>query len=71
MNSNELIKKAKLKIPYGPMYLDFDEYPPYRNALPESFEIKININLRFCHGYPNSYGNYKKNTWVKKDLGHV
>ena len=48
------------------MYLDFDEYPPYRNALPESFEIKININLRFCHGHPNTYGNYKENTWVKK-----
>ena len=35
----------------GPMYIDFDEYPPYSGRNSEIFEKKANENIQCVHGY--------------------
>ena len=36
------------------MYIEFDDYPRYTDAISDIFETRINLNLNFCHGYPYS-----------------
>ena len=52
--------KKKLSRLYVPMYLDLDDYTPYRNALRQNSETKINFNLRCCHRCPNPPESYEK-----------
>ena len=49
------------------MHLDFDDYPPYSDALSDFFDTKTSFNLRCCPGCPNSSESYTNNTWVIKN----
>ena len=40
--------------PYGPMYMNFDDFTPYIDSLSEIFETKINPNLKCYHGNPKN-----------------
>ena len=46
-----LRKSATLTCPYGPMYLQLDDYPKYSDKISDIFETHINRNLRCIHGY--------------------
>ena len=46
------LKNAKPTRYYGPIYIDFDDYPPYTDATSEFFEAKNNYNIKRCCGYP-------------------
>ena len=37
---------------FGPMYMNFDEYPPYSGAISENFETNINVHIWCDHGLP-------------------
>ena len=39
---------------FGPMYIDFDEYPLYSGARSENFEANINAHIQCDHVYPYS-----------------
>ena len=44
---------------FGPMYIDFDEYPRYRGRNSETFEKNVNENIQCDHGYEYSSGKQK------------
>ena len=39
------LKKDKLTIIYGPMYIYLGECPPHTDTIPNIFVIKINANI--------------------------
>ena len=49
---------------FGPMYIDFDEYPHYSGRISEIFEKYVNENIHCVHGYSYSSGKQKNFTWV-------
>ena len=63
-----LFTQQKEKIPliecFGPMYIDFDEYPRYIGRNSEMFENNFNKNIQCVHGYAYSSGKQKMCTWV-------
>ena len=36
---------------FGPIYIDFDEYPPYSGRIYENFETNVNENIKYDYGY--------------------
>ena len=65
------LKKCKLTILHGPMYMDLDDYPPYTDEFLDIFETKINFSIRCCHGYPDSSENYGIITMIDKKSWNV
>ena len=61
---NRLRKNATLKYLYGPMYLQFDDYPPYSDTKSDIFDTHINSNLRCIPGYTNCMRHTDLITWV-------
>ena len=59
--NSPLIKK------FGPMYIDFDEYPPYSGRISEIFEKNVNEDIKCVHGYAYSSGKQKICTWVNEE----
>ena len=51
---------------FGPMYIGFDEYPPYSGSISEFFENNANENIQCVHGYEFSPGKQKLFTWVNE-----
>ena len=35
---------------FGPMYIDFDEYPPYSGRISEKSETNVNDHIQCDHG---------------------
>ena len=51
---------------FGPIYIDFDEYPCYSGRNSEIFEINANENIQCVHGYAYSSGKQKMCTCVNE-----
>ena len=45
-------QNAKLTRYFGSMYIDFDDYPTYTDAIYDIFEAKINSHIKCRHEYP-------------------
>ena len=60
-------KRATLTCPYGPMYLELDDYPPYSDKISDIFETHINKKLRCSHVYTNCIRHTDLITWVSKN----
>ena len=45
--------------------MDLDDYPTYSDTLSDMLKNN-NSNIQCCHGYPNSFENYRMTTWVDK-----
>ena len=56
---NQHKDNAPLIKQFGPMYIDFDEYPPYSGKNSENFEKNVNENIQCVHGYAYSSGKQK------------
>ena len=54
---------------FGPIYIDFGEYPPYSGRISEIFEKNDNENIQCVHGYAYSSGKHKMCTWVTEESG--
>ena len=52
---------------FGPMYIDFDEYPRYSGGNSEIFEKYVNANIKCEHRYSYSSGKYNVCSLVNKD----
>ena len=52
---------------FGPMYVDFDEYPPYSGRIFENFEKNVNENIQCDHGYAYYSGKQKICTKVNEE----
>ena len=52
---------------FGPMYIDFDEYPCYSGINSNFFEMNVNENIQCVHGYAYHSGKQKICTWVNED----
>ena len=52
---------------FGPMYIDFDEYPRYSDRNSEILEKNVNGNIQCVHGYEYSSGKQKMYTWINED----
>ena len=52
---------------FGPMYIDFDEYPRYSGRNSEIFEKYVNANIKYEHGYAYYSGKHNMCTWVNED----
>ena len=50
----QLKENAALIKHFGPIYINFDEYPPYSDTIFKCFEANVNANIKFEHGYPYS-----------------
>ena len=61
-------ENAKLIKHFGPMYIDFDDYPSYSSALSENFETYISAHILCDKGY--AYSTIKDNmlTWISKEI---
>ena len=51
--TNNLRKMEKLICLYEPMYLPWDDYPPYSDKQSDISEANINKEFRCIHGYTN------------------
>ena len=51
----------------GPMYIHFDEYPPYSGRIYDFFETNVNANIQRDHGYDYSSSKQKMCTWVNEE----
>ena len=51
----------------GPMYIDFDEYPPYSGRIYEIFETNVNANIQCDHGYAYSSSKEKVYTLIHEE----
>ena len=56
----QLKENAALIEHFGPMYIDFDEYPPYSDTISEYFKTNVNANIQCDHGYAYSSSKQKK-----------
>ena len=63
----QLKENAALIEHSGPMYIDFDEYPPYSDTISEYFETNINANIQCDHGYAYYSSKHKMCTCVNKE----
>ena len=61
----ELKENSLLIKRFGPIYIDFDEYPRYSGRTAAIFETNVNENIPCDHGYDYSSGK-KICTWVNK-----
>ena len=52
---------------FGPMYIDFDEYPCYSGRNSEIFEKNVNESIQCVHGYAYSSGKRKMCIWVNEE----
>ena len=52
---------------FGPLYIDFDEYPRYSGRNSGIFEKYVNANIKYEHGYAYSSGKNNMCTWVNED----
>ena len=70
--NESLFTQQKEKFPliniFGPMYIDFDEYPCYSGRNSEIFEKNVNENIQCVHGYAYSSGKQKMCTWVNEEI---
>ena len=64
---NQLKDNAPLIKKFGPMYIDFDEYPPYSGRIFENFEKNVNENIQCDHGYAYYSGKQKICTKVNEE----
>ena len=51
---NSLKENSVLITYFGPIYIDFDDHPPYSDALSRIFETNINAHIWCDHGYSYS-----------------
>ena len=56
---------------FGPIYINFDEYPRYGGRNSEIFEKDANENIQCVHGYAYSLGKLKMCTWVNEDSWEI
>ena len=52
---------------FRPMYIDFDEYPPYSGRIYEIFEKNVNDNIKCEHGYAYYSSKQKMCIWVNEE----
>ena len=52
---------------FGPIYIDFGEYPRYSGRNSEMFEKYVNENIKCDHAYAYSSGRNKMCTWVNEE----
>ena len=66
-----LFTQQKENIPlikcFGPMYIDFDEYPCYSGSNSEIFEKYVKENIKCDHGYAYYSGKHNMCTWVNEE----
>ena len=60
-------RKLSIDKHFGPMHIDYDDYPPYSGRIPENFEKNVNENIQCVHGYAYSSGRQKMCTWVNEE----
>ena len=46
------------------MYIDFDDYPPYTDAIYDIFATKTNSNINCCNVYPYPTTKGFMITWI-------
>ena len=51
----------------GPMYINFDAYPPYTGAVYDFFLTNINSHIEWCSSYPYSTPKESVITWINKN----
>ena len=51
---------------FGPIYIDFDEYLPFSDALSENFVTNIHAHIRCNNIYPYSTTKGNMLTWTNK-----
>ena len=56
---------------FGPMYIDFDNYPHYSGRESKKFEIYINEAISFVHGYVSSANHNKNCKWVDEKTWEI
>ena len=49
------------------MHIDFDEYPPYIDTIPEIFETNLNDNIQCDIRYTYSSSKQQMCTWVNEE----
>ena len=54
---------------FGPIYIDFDEYPRYSGRTSAIFETTINESIQCDHGYAYSSGKNKCAHGLIKKVG--
>ena len=52
---------------FGPIYIDFGEYPPYSGAIYDIFETNINSHIQCDNGFPYSTIKGKMLTWINDE----
>ena len=63
---NQMKENSPLIKHFGPMYLDFYEYPPYSGRIYALFEKNVNENIQCDHVYAYSSGKQKIYAWVNE-----
>ena len=63
---NSLKENSVLITYFGPIYIDFDDHPPYSGALAENLGTNTNSHIQCNNSYP--YLTIKDNmlTWINK-----
>ena len=62
------IENCRLIKCFGPMFIDFDEYPHYSGRESIIFEKYVNEDIKFEHGYAYSAGQHSICKWVDEDI---
>ena len=62
-----LKQKSTLIEHFGSIYIDFDEYPPYSDAISEFFVTNVIAHIQCDHGYPYSSIHDNMLTYIKKE----
>ena len=50
------------------MYIDFDDYPPYTDAIYDIFATKTNSNINCCNVYPYPTTKGFMITWINNKI---
>ena len=56
---------------FGPIYIDFDEYPTYSGTISENFETNVNVNIQRDHGYVYSSSKEKICAWINEESWEI
>ena len=67
----ELKENITLIKKFGPMYLNFDGYRPYSDAIFENVEINVNANIQCDNGYAYSSSKEKIFTWINEESWEI
>ena len=64
-------EKCRLIQCFGPMFIDFDEYPQYSGRESIMFEKCVNESIKCEHGYAYSAGQRPICKWVNEDTWEI